>query len=305
MKRQFIKTIIALLFMNFSSLAFAQSPSELLVHSDGAFLELPTGWNFGEAAAVEITPDGHFIVFHRGQHQLLEFNSEGKFIKELGQGLFGKPYGLRVDADGNIWTTDVETHIVLKLDPEGRILMVFGKKGGSGPDRNLLLFSAPNDVAFDGAGNIYVADGDNDRIMKFNATGKLITTWGSQGSEFGQFDLPHSIVIDRNSHVYVADRENQRIQIFDLDGNFLKAWTGIGFPYNLVLDEDQTLWMTDARADRVIHLDKDGNIVGAFGTHGRGPGQFASVHGLAVTPEGTIITTEIYNWRVQRFSPVN
>lgn len=297
-----VKTIIfSLLFLSLSSLSYAQDSLELEVHPDENFLELPKGWNFGEVAAIEITGQGNIIVFHRGGHKLLKFNSEGKFIKELGQGLFVKPHGLRVDADGNIWTTDGETHYVLKLDPEGRILMVLGKIGGSGSDRNDLLFKAPTDVGFDGAGNIYVTDGGNNRIVKFTSSGKLITAWGSKGIEAGQFDLPHAVLIDKNNQVYIADRNNKRIQIFDLEGKFLKAWTEIGYAYNLVFDQDQTIWMTDARADRVVHLDKDGNIVGGFGTFGKNPGEFSSVHGLAVTPEGAIFTTEIYNWRVQKF----
>ena len=100
-------------------------------------LPLPAGMNFGEVAGVALNSKGHIFVFHRGARPLVEFDGGGKFVRALGDGLFKSAHGLRIDANDNIWITDIGSHLVLKLSPEGRVLMVLGKVDWAGD------FSAP------------------------------------------------------------------------------------------------------------------------------------------------------------------
>ncbi len=95
-------------------------------------LLLPAGMNFGEVAGVAINSKGHILVFHRGSRPLVEFDSSGKFVRTLGDGLFKSAHGLRIDANDNIWITDIGSHLVLKLNSEGRVLMVLGKVDWAG-----------------------------------------------------------------------------------------------------------------------------------------------------------------------------
>ncbi len=269
------------------------------------FFALPAGANFGEAAGVAVNSKGHVFVFHRGERPLMEFDATGKYVRSLGDGIFTTPHGLRVDAQDNLWTTDVGSHVVLKLNPEGRLLMVLGRKGVAGEEitpGGITLFNKPSDVAFDNAGNIYVSDGyGNSRVVKFDKNGKFLTTWGTKGKGPGQFDLPHAIVVDGRGRVYVADRQNSRIQIFDGNGNYQTEWKHLGQPWGLVLAHDGTLFVADGQANRVVKTDLNGNVLGTFGGPGKGLGEFLFAHAIAIGTQDEVYVSEILNWRVQKF----
>jgi DNA-binding beta-propeller fold protein YncE len=280
---------------------FAPVP-ELPYRAAPDFFRLPAGMNFGEASGVALDSKGHIFLFHRAKPMLVEFDESGTFLRSLGEGLFDHPHGLRIDADNNIWTTDDGNHLVLKLDHDGRVLLVLGRRG-TGAEAEW-LFNKPADVAFGKDGEIFVADGyGNSRVVKFDRSGKFLKTWGIFGSGPGEFNLPHSVVTDDHGRVYVGDRENKRIQIFDADGRLLKIWTGIGYPYGLFLTPDQHVWMADGGFDRIIELDPDGKILGAIGEPGRAAGQLAWAHFLAVGRDRKIYVADVLNWRFQVFVP--
>ena len=116
-------------------LAYASYEGEALMHDmipvdDG--LKLPAGMNFGSVSGVAIDTRGHIFILHRGPSPLMEFDAEGNFVRALGDGLFDRPHGLRVDSEDNIWTTDVAGHVVYKFSPAGRIEMVLGVRGRPG-----------------------------------------------------------------------------------------------------------------------------------------------------------------------------
>ncbi len=266
------------------------------------FFAAPPSGNFFEASGVALSPSGHIYLFQRRAPMLLEYDASGKFLRSLADGVFDHPHGLRVDPEGNLWATDDGTHFVVKLSPEGRVLMVLGRRNeGSESD---WTFNSPADVGFGPHGEIYVADGyGNSRIVKFDASGKFLKAWGRFGTGPGEFILPHSVVVDAQGRVYVGDRENLRIQIFDGDGTFLKEWNGIGYPYGLWLTADGHVWVADGGFDRIVELDGDGKILGALGEPGHGPGQFAWAHFLAIGPDRKIFVADVLNWRFQVFVP--
>ncbi|WP_444944090.1 peptidyl-alpha-hydroxyglycine alpha-amidating lyase family protein [Microbulbifer sp. ZKSA006] len=285
------------------------SPNNPLFHIKSGDFELPDGWYFGEVAGVARRDNGHFVVFHRGSHPLLEFDGQRRFVREIGAGLFENPHGLRVDQQGNIWTTDTATHLVLKFAPSGEVALVLGKRdtaseGWFDRDYNLVLFNQPQDVAVDGDGFIYVVDKGNSRIVKLDERGLLVTTWGGQGYAPGEFNFPHSIVIDASGQVYIADRENQRVQIFNSNGNYVNQWADIGYPYVLFLRGD-ALWMTDARAEELRQYDLSGNLKIRYqGQPGRGAEHFGFVHGIYVDKDGLWIS-HILNWTIDRLLPAD
>jgi DNA-binding beta-propeller fold protein YncE len=255
----------------------------------------------GEASGVAVNSKGHIFLFQRTKPMLAEYDAKGNFVQSIGDGLFSHPHGLRIDADDNLWTTDDGSHLVLKLDPAGNVLLVLGRIN-TGAEANW-LFNKPADVAFAKNGDIYVADGyGNSRVVKFDRDGNFIKAWGKYGTGIGEFNLPHSVAVDNQGRVYVGDRENQRIQIFDSDGKFIQQWTGIGYPYGLLITQDQHVWMVDGGYDRIVELDQNGKILGAFGEPGHKPGQMAWAHFMAIGPDQTIYVADVLNWRFQVFS---
>ncbi|MDA2931507.1 peptidyl-alpha-hydroxyglycine alpha-amidating lyase family protein, partial [Acidobacteria bacterium AH-259-O06] len=263
--------------------------------------QLPEDWTLGEVSGVAIDNDRDVLVFNRGEHPLLEFKLDGTFVRSWGEGTVSRAHGLRVDAENNIWTTDVEAHTVTKYDQEGNVLMVLGEKGKPGEDES--HFNAPADIAFAPNGDFFVADGyGNSRVVKFDQNGKFIKAWGTKGTGQGEFNLVHAVVLDSQGLLYVADRENNRIQIFDQDGNFIKMWTHLGAPFGFFMTPGGKLYMTDGRAHKVIIADLEGNLLSSFGLEGTEPGQFNLPHDIAVSPTGEVYVAEIRNMRVQKFT---
>jgi sugar lactone lactonase YvrE len=261
---------------------------------------LPPGWNFGETSGIALDSSGHVYVFNRGPHPLVEFDANGNFIRSLAEGMFVRTHGVRIDRSDNIWAVDVDGHFVVKLNPQGRVVMVLGRKGQAAD--NPQSFNRPTDVAFAANGDIYVADGYvNSRVVKFSKEGKYLLEWGKKGTGDGEFNLVHAVAVDAKGRVYVGDRENRRLQIFDANGKFLAQWKQAGSPWGLEITPDQRLFVADGYANRVLMLNLDGQVLGSLGGPGKMPGEFAFVHAVAVSKGGDIYTAEILNWRPQKF----
>jgi len=269
--------------------------------------KLPRGMNFGQCSSVAVNSKGNILVFNRGAHALMEFDGRGRYLRSLAQGIFTHPHGLRVDAGDNIWATDGTSHIVVKMDPRGRVVMVLGVKDSARewhPAGHLRCFDEPNDVAFGPAGEIYVTQGHGkgeSRVLKFDADGNFIKTWGGEGAGPGQFNVPHSIIADAKGLLYIADRSNQRIQVFDADGTYLRESKHPGTPCGLCMCRDQKhIMMAHGHAGKIMKLDLNGNVLGATGGQGKGPNRYGEAHFLALDRKEDIYVADTLNWRVQK-----
>ena len=233
--------------------AFAQQPSVPAIpyRSLPDFLKLPPDLYLGEVAGVAVNSKRHVFVFSRGNTtgpayaaaaaQLLEFDSDGKYLREIGHNLYAWSFAhsVKVDREDNIWVADKGSDMVIKFNAEGRVAMVFGRKQeasdeGTGPLKHPKpplppvdgMFRQVTDMAWDSAGNTYISDGYiNSRIAKVDKSGNWVKSWGEPGDQPGQFNTPHSIAVDAQGRIYVADRGNRRIQVFDGDGKLLRQIT--------------------------------------------------------------------------------
>ena len=236
---------------------------------------LPSGMTFGGTSGVAINSKGHIFVLHRGPNPLMEFDADGKFLRALGDGLFDRPHGLRIDAQDNIWTTDARSHVVYKFSPEGRILLVLGVRETGRRDALLRPSAAVQRAQRHGvraARRALRGPGPWARRaqgLKFDKDGNFIKAWGKKGTARGSSTCAHSIAIDAQGLLYVADRNNQRIQVFDADGTYLRESKHPGTPCGLFIDPDQNLWLAHGHAGRLLKLDLNGNVLGVD----RQPGQ--------------------------------
>jgi DNA-binding beta-propeller fold protein YncE len=212
------------------------------------FLKPPADLHMGEVAGVALGKAGQVYVFQRGNTQgpayaaaaaqLLEFDANGRYVREIGHNLYAWSYAhaTRVDAGGNIWVADKGSNMVVKFAPSGRVAMVFGRKPEASDENARPLehpkpplpavdgqFREVTDMAWDSQGNTYISDGYiNSRVAKVAPDGRWLGSWGSFGSAPGQFNTLHSIAVDARDEVYVADRGNRRIQVFDPAGTLLR-----------------------------------------------------------------------------------
>ena len=217
----------------------AQESSYELVEG---WAELPQGLDrWGQTIGTEMDRDGSLWIFHRcwaldcvGKDDVApvtRYDPAGRLVESWGEGLFVWPHGFYLDDEGNIWTTDArgvegKGHTVMKLSRDGEVLMTLGTPGVAGAGED--TFDGPADVLVAPDGSIFVADGHgNDRVVKFSADGEFLLEWGTEGSDYGQFNEPHSLEMDSRGRLFVGDRLNQRIQVFDQNGRFLASWPAI------------------------------------------------------------------------------
>jgi hypothetical protein len=228
---------------------FAQSSiPEIAYDAVPNFLKPPPDLYFGEVAGVAVNSKGHVFVFSRGNTtgpaygaaaaQLLEFDRNGRYLREIGKNLYAWSYAhaVRIDPNDNIWAVDKGSDMIIKFNPEGRVVMVFGRKKEASdendgpwthvnPPRPAVdgQFRQPTDVTWDRQGDIFISDGYvNSRVAKYDKNGDWVKQWGKPGKNSGEFNTPHSIAADAQGNIYVADRGNARIQVFDPDGTFLR-----------------------------------------------------------------------------------
>lgn len=279
---------------------------------------------------------GSSRAFAHGGSRLFQFDRAGKFVREIGKDSYGMMFAqqVRIDPQDNVWIVDQMTNYVMKLDPAGRVLMLLGRKpesvnvpapapgaagrgggrGGGLPGAGAQadVFNRPTDVAWDSAGNIFVADGmGNARVAKFDSKGVFIKSWGSRGTDPGMFGTVTGIAADAQGNVYVADGGNKRIQVFDNNGTLKTQITGVGTPSALCLTPgpNQVLYSSNSNppedfdsGGEIYKLKLDGTIVGKFGKAGKRLKEFGTVNSIDCRSENSLLVGEASNMRVQKLT---
>src|SRR4030081_485468 len=232
--------------------ATATNVPEIPYESVPNFLKLPAGEYLGESVGVATNSKGHTLGYHRSATtRLFEFDQNGNFLKEIGKGYYGFEFAhsVRVDAEDNIWTVDEGTNVVTKFSPEGKVLMVLGRRPSAalgevatptGPNQpaQKYIFCRPTDVAWDPQGDIFVSDGYcNNRVVKYDRNGRFVAQVGSEtaGKGLGEFNLPHGLQGDERGNVWVADRTNVRYQVLDNNLKPIKEITNLGVGWTLCI----------------------------------------------------------------------
>ena len=219
--------------------------------------------HFGWINGLAIDDDDRLFVSDGKLHHVLIFSPKHELDGQIAEGLVD-PVGLAIDTNNRfLYVADTQQDQVLVYDADTLKLL---RRMGTGGRNHFLTspgdFAAPQGVAVDKDGNLYVTDTLNDRVEIFDADGTFISTFGKAGDGPGYFARPKGIAIDSDGHIWVADEMQDRLQVFNKEGRLL-TWIGQG--------------------------------------HGDLPGQFKALVGVAIDKQNRVFTTEQYPGRLQMF----
>jgi DNA-binding beta-propeller fold protein YncE len=288
-----------------------------------------------EAAADQNPPTG--ACCHKAP-PIIEFDQAGNVVHAFGgpgQG-YDWPdsnHGIYADTKGYVWIggNGATDGLVLKFTRDGKFVKQFGKKGVKA-DSNATdhFFQVAKVFVDEKANEVYVADGyGNKRVVVMDAdTGQFKRYWGAYGNKpddtnlgrynptaplVQQFRNPvHCADLSVDGLVYVCDRVNDRMQVFSKDGKFIKEQQyqkdslGDGSVWDIAFSKDpqqKYLFMSDGRNQKIRIIDRQLlQEVYNFGEGGHYPGQWYSLHSIAIDSKGNLFTTETYQGRrVQKF----
>ena len=297
-----------------SASLYAQMSSPEIAFDSADIIQMPAGQYLGEVAGVATNSKGHIFIytrtghayatvgdsrtFYHGGSKLFEFDQSGKFVREIGNGLYGMNAAqqVRIDPQDNIWIVDDGSSQVMKFDPDGRsVTMVYGRKpeniqvaqrqGGAGG------FGGPGAGA-GGRGGAPAADaggrggrgaggpdaaapgargGAPAGAAAGGRGGRGAPGAGAQGAGLNR---PADIAFDKQGNVYIADGlgNNSRISKQDKDGHFVKSWGQTGSeqgqfnkPHGIAIDNAGLVYVADSGNKRIQVFDQDGNFKSQFG----------------------------------------
>jgi len=258
-------------------------------------------WNVcstgGRPFGVAVDNAGDVYVTNQWAGTLEKFRRDGTLGVRLAQSL-NYPCGVAVASDGTIYVVEHLGNRVSRLSPDGSILGTFG-----------LMLYHPVFVALDRDGNVYVTDFLN-RVVKFSATGDLLSTWGSLGAGPGQLNDPGGVVVADDGFVYVADHGNDRIVKFTHDGEYVASWGSSGagdgqfsIPHGIASSAGN-IYVADNGNARVQVLSSGGSFRDTWGARGSGDGQFGpdGPTDVAVNRFGEVFVVDRANCRIQKFA---
>lgn len=219
--------------------------------------------HFGWINGIAIDDDNRLFVSDAKLHRVIIFNAKHEVENQITEGLVD-PVGIAIDTNNRfLYVVDTQQDQVIVYDAD--TLKLLRRIGTTGKNHFLTSpgdFGAPQGVAVDKDGNIYVTDTLNDRVEIFDADGAFISTFGKPGDGPGYFARPKGIAVDGDGHIWVADEMQDRLQVFNREGQLL-TYIGQG--------------------------------------HGELPGQFKALVGVAIDKQNRVFTTEQYPGRLQMF----
>ena len=149
---------------------------------------------------------------------------------------------------------------------------------------------------------MWVVDGGDYRIEKFNSNGEYLSQFGSYGYGNGQFRGPNGIAIAPSGHIWVSDWYG-RVEEFTAAGEFIQSISG-GWPAAIAVDQVGNVWVANfGPENNVAKIDpKEGKYVSEFGSWGNGSGQFENLQAIDVMPSGNLVSGDRSGARVQEFT---
>lgn len=170
-------------------------------------------------------------------------------------------------------------------------------------------FVTPTGISVDAAGNVYVAEGNGNRVQKFDNNGSFLLKFGIPGDVPGGFVIPSGVAVDSAGNIYVTDSTTDRVSKFNSGGTFLLTWGGSGSASGkflgasgVAVDSSNNIYVSDTNNHRIQKFTSAGGFITAWGSSGPGDGQFNGPQGLATDSSGNVYVADTGNNRVQKFT---
>ena len=252
---------------------------------------------------VAVNADGRAYVVDGGNHRVVAFDKNGKYLFAFGQkgsaaGQFRDPVGIGIDGRGRLYVADKGNHRIQIFGPEGSFQGAFAVTEAGHAVR-------PIDVAPDPTGSrIYVTGNNNHRVMEFTANGTPVRAWGEQGEATGQFRFPASIHVGPSGGVFVVDVLNSRAQGFNSEGTWMVQVGTWGIlpgqlfrPKGLAVDAKGRIFIGDSYMDVIQIFDDEGHFLHVLGNKGT-PQRFVSAGGISAGPNNRLYVAEMLRNKV-------
>jgi len=288
--------------------------------ADQQWAQLPDGWSFIEVSGVTVDSSDNVYVMCRGEHPIIVFDQNGRFLRSFGEGEFNRrAHGIHASPDDFIYTVNDDQHCIKKYTTDGKLVATIGTEHQPAEKWSGHPFNRPTNMAVSPtSGDVYVTDGyGNARVHRYSPDGQHILSWGAQGCEPGEFQVPRNVVVDCDEHVFVTDRQNNRVQVFDKDGHLQHIWHDIYRPQALCIGRDGTIYVGEmlnhpdladcpGLGHRLNAFDTSGRRLARFGDPqiGDEPTQFIAPHGFGVDSQGNLYVGEVsHTVYGRRFDP--
>ena len=298
---------------------------------------------FDEPFDVAIDKAGNLYVADADNHRIRKVTPKGEVSTLAGSGRSGhadgvggaaqfrNPWGITIDAAGNLYVADAGNHRIRKVTPKGEVsTLAGGGRDYDSPDYvdgvgSAARFLLPSGIAIDRVGNLYVADTGNNRIRKVTPKGEVSTLAGSdhQGYADGignaaQFNSPLGIAIDAAGNLYVADTENQRIrkvtpkgEVSTLAGGDSNGYVDgpgnvarFAYPSGIAIDRAGNLYVADSYKGQIRKVTPRGEVstltYGHTGIAGCASPQFERPRGITIDAAGNLYVADTHNHRIRK-----
>jgi sugar lactone lactonase YvrE len=286
---------------------------------------------FNAPGAVSVDAAGNVYVADTSNHRIrkitpaavvttLAGSTQGFVDATDGSAKFDTPRGVAADASGNLYVADTNNHRIRKVTPAGVVTTLAGGTQGFADGTGAAAqFNAPQGVAVDAAGNVFVADTGNNRIRKITSAGVVTSVDGTA------YASPKGLAVDALGNLYVADTGNHRIQKIAPDNTVstvaggtqgFSDGTGAGALFNsptgISVDAVGDLFVADAGNNRIRLITPDGVVTTLAGTGTAGflddlvgtsattQARFNGPLGVAVDASGNVYVADTANHRIRK-----